>query len=104
MNYIRTQSRIWGQYALLGTGAIFGLMMCLYTIFVFQTISFTASKQHTHTAMSVTNGRLSDLESQYMTLKNKITSQTAIELGFKEVAIRSYVSRPSRDLSLRPIQ
>jgi len=67
---------------------------------MFKTVSFTAYKQHMHTSMSESTARLGDLEAQYMTLKNNITTETESKLGFREVAIKSYVSRPSQALSL----
>lgn len=104
MNYTRTQSHAMGNYVLLAGIALLLCFIVMYVALVFKTVSFTANRQHAHKDMGEITVKLGELESKYISLKNGITSERALELGFKEVAAKRYISKPSLGLSRRSIE
>lgn len=67
--------------------------LILYVIAINQTVRNVVARQKMQVELSQLTSRIAEMEFSYITAKNSIDLSKAYTLGFKDVAINTYVQR-----------
>ena len=70
-------------------------VFAVYLVSIKQTVSNVAERQHLEEEMYLISSKIADLEFQSIALKNNITTDSAMEMGFNFTDKAKYVSRTS---------
>ncbi|MEK7150252.1 MAG: hypothetical protein AAB688_02470 [Patescibacteria group bacterium] len=72
----------------------------LYLYFVNMTIVNVVERQNTEKDIASLNSRISDMESDFLSLNKKISLEYAVSKGFVKMASEKYVSRKALSVNL----
>lgn len=100
MTYVHAISQTIYDYRKLSIRALgfsIVLLLCTYGYLVVSIIFNGSHIEHLEKSMAADSGELSDLEAQYISLKNSISRDEAYALGFVEVENPTYISRHGAD-------
>lgn len=78
---------------------VFICVFC-YGFMVRNTIVSIVSRQNMDNQLAVLNSKVSDLEAQYIKMKNNVTPEMAYSLGFSAVTNQKFVTRDVKNSSL----
>lgn len=108
MNHPHTQSYTYkyslAQTTIAALSALVVVCMCLYGLMVFTIVHRVAYRQHAQDVIAEKTYAVGELESQYITIKNSVTKDDAIALGYHPVVTRSYITNRSLGVAIRPIE
>lgn len=93
-NWINKKNIFWFLTIILSS------LLVLYFCFITQTIVNTASYKSTEKKITILDSSISELESQYISLKRNIDSNMAKELGYVEVATIKFIDKNSINQTL----
>lgn len=94
-NEIQNRANIFWSLAL---GLV--VMLGLYLYFLSNTIHTAFLRQQTEKSIATLEESAGNLESNYLNLKNAITTELAQAKGFKDITVTQYISRKSLGISL----